>query len=117
MELNFLAFIGDGVNATLVYALGKEVTFRIVPAEEAEQVVINLALQRSYVHGVICELRVQLLHLRKCLRVRTERLGLANSIGKLSLQLSFIGGLIEGKRLLHLWQEVLIKELRHLSAL
>src|ERR1035438_350179 len=53
VERDLLALIGNGVHPRLIDALGKEIPLRIVPAEEAVQVVIDLALQTAHIHSFI----------------------------------------------------------------
>ena len=55
VERDLLALIGDCVDTGLVDALGEKVALRVVASEEAEQVVVDLALQRADVHGVALE--------------------------------------------------------------
>ena len=52
VELDLLALVGDGVDARLVDALGEEVALGVVAAEEAEQMVVDLVLQRADVDRV-----------------------------------------------------------------
>ena len=118
VERDLLALVGDGVDARLVDALGEEVALGVVAAEEAEQVVVDLALQRAHVHGVALEPGAQVLDLGRRLGVHAQRPRcLLDGLGQLLLDLGLVGGLVLAERRLHLRQQVLVEELRHLGAL
>ena len=53
VERDFLALVGDGIDTRLIDALGEEVALGVIATEEAEEVVVDLALQRPQVHGVV----------------------------------------------------------------
>ncbi|MCG3768106.1 MAG: hypothetical protein JW394_0206 [Nitrospira sp.] len=65
MERDLLTLVGDRVDARLVDALGEEVALGVVAAEEAEQMVVDLALQRADIHGVSGKALAQLAYPRR----------------------------------------------------
>ncbi len=52
-----------------------------------------------------------------CRGVHARRLDARDDLGQLLLDLSLVGGLVLAERRLHLRQQVLVEELRHLGAL
>src|SRR5919197_1331001 len=48
VELDLLALIGNGIDARLIDALGEEVALRVISAEEAEQMVVDLVPHCTY---------------------------------------------------------------------
>ena len=64
VEFDFFAFVGDRVDTRPIDALGQEVAFRIVAAEKAEQMVVDLVLKPANIDSVISELSAQFLDLR-----------------------------------------------------
>ena len=108
MERDFLALVGDGVDARLVDALGEEVALGVVAAEEAEQVVVGLAFQRADVHGIALELGVQVFDLGRVVWVHSRRLDARDHFGQFLLQLRLVGGLVLAECRLHLRQQVIV---------
>ena len=117
MEFDFFAFVGDRVDTRPIDALGQEVAFRIVAAEETEQMVVDLVLKPADIDRVVGQLGTQILDLRKRLGIGAEALRLLDRLGELLLQLRLVGGLVEAECLLHLREQVLVEKLRHLRAL
>jgi hypothetical protein len=56
VELDLLALVWDSVDARLIDTFGEEVALRVITAEEAEQVVVDLVLQCAYTYRVAHEL-------------------------------------------------------------
>jgi hypothetical protein len=80
-------------------------------------VVVDLALQRADVHGVVLEPGAQVLDLGQRLGVHAECLRLLDGLGQFLLDLGLVGGLVLTECRLHLRQQILVEELRHLGAL
>jgi hypothetical protein len=100
-----------------VHLPAQEVALGVVAAEEAEQVVVNLTLQRAHVHGVALEPGAQVVDLWGLREVHARGLDARDDLGQLLLDLGLVGGLVLAERRLHLRQQVLLEELRHLGAL
>ena len=80
MERDLLALVGDGVDAWLVDALGEKVALGVVAAEEAEQVVVDLAFQRFDVHRIRLQPDAQVFDLLRRLRIDAKPLRLLNGL-------------------------------------
>ena len=80
MERDLLALVGDCVDAWLVDALGEKVALGVVAAEEAEQVVVDLALQRFDVHRIRLQPDAQVFDLLRRLRIDAKPLRLLNGL-------------------------------------
>ena len=117
MERDLLALVGDGVDAWLVDALGEKVTLGVVAAEETEQVIVDLAFQRIDVHRVCRQPDAQVFDLLRRLRIDAKPLRLLNGLVQILFDFRLVGAPVERKGVLHLRQQVLIEELRHLGAL
>ncbi len=117
VEFHFLALVRDGVHAGLVHALREEIAFGVVAAEEGVQVVVDLGLERVQVHSILSQPGAQLLDLGERLWIGTQPLCLLNSLRQLPLDCRLVGRLVLRERRLHLGQQILLQELRHLRAL
>ena len=108
VKRDFLALVGDGVNTRLIDALGEKVALRVVAAEEAEQVVVDLALQRANIHGVALEPGAQLLDLGRVVRVHSRFLNPRDHRGQFLLQIRLVGALVLTESRVHLRQQILV---------
>jgi len=117
VQLDLFALVGDRVDAGLVDALAEEVAVRVVAAEEAEQVVVDLPLQGAQVNRLGLEPGAEIFYLRGRLGVHPQTLGLLHDLGQFLLDLGLVRGLVLAEGCLHLWQQVLVEEPRHLGTL
>ncbi len=113
---DLFAFIGDGVDTGLVDALREEVALRVVPAEEAVQVVVDLVFERADVDGAL-HLLAKLTHLGRGVRVDAGVGQLRHHLVELALELRAVGRLILREGVLHLREKIALEELRHLARL
>ena len=119
VELDLLAFVGDGVDARLVDALGEEVAFGVVAAEEAER-----GGRRLRSPGRSCPRHSSRACARNSLTFwATSRdrhpapepasMALASSFSSSALSAVLYMAELPG----YLWQQILVEELRHFGAL
>ena len=116
VQRDFLALVGDGVDARLVDALGQEVAFRVVAAEEAVQVIVDLVFQRADVDGA-GELRAQLEDFFIDIRVHLHTSQCGFQLGEFLLQLRAVRRLVLGKGVFYLRQQVAFQEPGHFAGL